>query len=366
MLMPVRSPGPLCLPVPSAAGPALLRVLAAIACLLAASLVWADDAVPGERAQREMRYIASQFAGRLAGSDRDFATSEYLYLQLSSMGYQTAFQPFDTDYQYVFANNLRQKRLLNSRNVLAVKPGRSGKVIVIGAHLDTATTLHEVHEGVFGGPALQGLDDNASGLGVMLELAQRFASLPAEHTLVFVAFGAKELGRKGSQAYLAALPAAQRAKLLLMVNLDSLLTGDHLYLTAGKHGTAANPAAGAVRDRALALAASLGIAAQTNPGRHPDYPAGTGCCSDQETFDQAGVPVLALEATNWTLGQGDGYIQTSLPGITGGSAWHRPDIDNLAQLPALLPPGRMAQRAADSVRLLDALLRELAGVTALP
>ncbi|MFN4238788.1 MAG: aminopeptidase [Vogesella sp.] len=343
----------------------MFRYLATAACVLAANLAWgADTAPPGERAVREMRYIASQFAGRLAGSDRDFAASEYLYLQLASLGYHATFQPFDTEYQYVFANNVRQKRLLSSRNVVAVKPGRSGKVIVVGAHLDTATTQREIHEGVFGGPELQGLDDNASGLGVLLELARSVAELPAEHTLVFIGFGAEELGRKGSQAYLASLTPAQRANILLMINLDSLLTGDQLYFTAGKQTTAANPAAGAARDRALALATSLGIAAATNPGRHPDYPAGTGCCSDQETFDQAGIPVLALEATSWTLGQGDGYTQTSLPGIPGGSAWHRPDIDNLTKLPALLPPGRIEQRARDSVKVLMSLLRELAGVAA--
>lgn len=335
--------------------------------LLAATVAQAGESLPaGEIAGREMRYIADQFAGRLAGSDRDYAASEYLYLQLASLGYHTTFQPFDTDYQYVFANNLRQKRLLSTRNVLAVQPGRSGKLIVIAAHVDTATTQHEVHEGVFGGPRLQGLDDNASGLGVLLELARRLAGVPAEHTLVFAGFGAKELGRKGSQAYLASLTPAQRGNILLMVNLDSLLTGDQLYVTAGKQTTAANPAAGAARDRALALAASLGVAVDTNPGRHPDYPAGTGCCSDQESFDQAGIPVLALEATNWTLGQGDGYQQTSLPGIPGGSSWHRPDVDNLTRLPALLPPGRLEQRARDSVRLLEPLLRELAGAAPKP
>lgn len=342
----------------------LFRTLACVLGVLMAMPANAADALPpGELAVREMRYVASRFAGRLAGSEQDFAASEYLYLQLASLGYHTTFQPFDTEYQYVFANNVRQKRLLSTRNVVAVKPGRSGKLIVVGAHLDTATTLHEVHEGVFGGPDLQGLDDNASGLGVMLELARRLAAVPAEHTLVFVGFAAKELGRKGSQAYLASLSPAERSRVLLMVNLDSLLTGDQLYFTAGKQTVAANPHAAAARDRALALADRLGVMAATNPGRHPDYPAGTGCCSDQESFDQAGIPVLALEATNWTLGKGDGYLQTTLPGITGGSSWHRPDIDNLTRLPALLPPGRMAQRAADSVRVLDALLRELAGAT---
>lgn len=344
----------------------MFRFLSASLCLLASGLLQAADSPPpGELAAREARYIASQFAGRLAGSDRDFAASEYVYLQLASLGYHTTFQPFDTDYQYVFANNVRQKRLLSSRNVIAVQPGRSGKVIVVGAHVDTATTLREIHEGVYGGPSLQGLDDNASGLGVLLELARRLAAVPAEHTLVFVGFGAEELGRKGSQAYLASLTPAQRANIRWMINLDSLITGDRLYFTAGKQTTAANPAAGEARDRALALAHSLGVEAETNPGRHPDYPAGTGCCSDQESFDQAGIPVLALEATNWTLGQGDGYVQTAHPDIPGGSAWHRPDVDNLQRLPALLP-GRLEQRARDSVRVLEPLLRELAGVAPTP
>jgi alkaline phosphatase isozyme conversion protein len=341
----------------------MLLVLGLLACIPPG--VAADGLPAAEWAAREMRYIASQFPGRLAGAEREFAAAEYLHIQLSSMGYQTHTQAFDTEYNYVFANNVRQRRLLQSRNVIATKPGVSGQVIVIGAHFDTATTLHEVHEGVFGGEQLQGLDDNASGVGVMLALARELANAPVQHTLKFVAFGAKELGMKGSQAYLDSLPPAERSRTLLMVNLDSLLTGDTLYFNAGKRTVAANPAAGAARDRALALAAALGIDARSNPGLHPDYPAGTGCCSDQESFDKAGIPVLAVEATNWSLGKGDGYMQTALPGITGGSSWHRPDIDNLARLPQLLP-GRLEQRARDTLRILLPFLLEASGARPAP
>lgn len=341
----------------------ILVVLGVLSCW--SPCMAADTSLAAERAVREMRYIASQFPGRLAGAEREFAAAEYLHIQLSSMGYQTQTQAFDTEYSYVFANNVRQRRLLQSRNVVATKPGVSGKVIVIGAHFDTATTLHEVHEGVFGGEQLQGLDDNASGVGVMLALARELADAPVQHTLKFVAFGAKELGLKGSQAYLAQLSAAERSQIMLMVNLDSLLTGDVLYFNAGQRTLAANPSAGAARDRALALAAALGIDARSNPGLHPDYPAGTGCCSDQESFDKAGIPVLAVEATNWSLGKGDGYTQTALPGITGGSSWHRPDIDNLQRLPQLLP-GRLEQRASDSLRILLPFLLEASGARPAP
>ena len=61
------------------------------------------------------------------------------------------------------------------------------------------------------------------------------------------------------------------------------------------------------RDRALAIARSHGIAATTNPGLNKNYPKGTGCCNDAEVFDKAGIAVLSVEATNWNLGNKDGY-----------------------------------------------------------
>ena len=43
----------------------------------------------------------------------------------------------------------------------------------------------------------QGADDNASGVGVMLEVAERLAHYKIDYDVVFVAFGAEEAGLQG-------------------------------------------------------------------------------------------------------------------------------------------------------------------------
>ncbi len=86
-----------------------------------------------------------------------------------------------------------------------------------------------------------------------------------------------------------------------MINLDNLVVGDKLYFNSGRSTPAS--VRKLTRDRALAIARSKGIAAYTNPGLNPAYPKGTSCCNDASVFDNAGIPVLSVEATNWSLGK---------------------------------------------------------------
>ena len=49
-----------------------------------------------------------------------------------------------------------------------------------------------------GGLTLQGMDDNAAGLGVMLELAERLKNTPTEYGIRFVATSGEEEGKLGA------------------------------------------------------------------------------------------------------------------------------------------------------------------------
>ncbi len=60
-----------------------------------------------------------------------------------------------------------------------------------GAHFDSAGTS----------PDLQGVDDNASGAGVLTELAAHMTGLSTDVGLEFVAFGAEEVGLQGAAHY---------------------------------------------------------------------------------------------------------------------------------------------------------------------
>jgi len=65
------------------------------------------------------------------------------------------------------------------RNVVAELPGREEKVVVIGAHYDTA-------------PGTPGADDNASGIAVLLELARLLRGFAPAPAIRWVAFTLEE------------------------------------------------------------------------------------------------------------------------------------------------------------------------------
>jgi Zn-dependent M28 family amino/carboxypeptidase len=65
------------------------------------------------------------------------------------------------------------------RNVIAERKGSDGRVVVIGAHYDTA-------------PGTPGADDNASGVAVLLELARLLRDFVPAPTLRWVAFTLEE------------------------------------------------------------------------------------------------------------------------------------------------------------------------------
>ncbi len=78
---------------------------------------------------------------------------------------------------------------LTSANLVAAAPDRNaGREVILSAHIDSAGT--------------PGAQDNASGVAVLLELARTLPKLDLPFRLQFVFFGAEELGRFGSKAYL--------------------------------------------------------------------------------------------------------------------------------------------------------------------
>lgn len=340
----------------------VIRGVFAVLAMLACSAVAAEDV--GALAAKEARHIAKTFPGRMAGTQQELQAAKYIADQLLAMGYQPRLERFRTSYTFTSFNRPERAhdyRLLTSTNVIAEKRGTSGKQIIVGAHYDSRTPQsdRDLGRGI-GGPRLEGLDDNASGVGVLLELARHFSKVAPTHTVKFIAFGAEEIGLHGAIEVIERMSPEERAATLWMVNIDSIVTGDRLYFHAGPKTYARDPKAGHARDRALAIAAGLGITAATNPGLNRDYPKGTGCCSDQAAFDEAGIPVVNLEATNWELGDLDGYQQTAKGyWFPEGYSWHLVAIDNITHLDAALP-GRVEQRARDAMRILIPLVEELA------
>ena len=289
----------------------------------------------GEYAGGTVDTLINDYPGRYRGTASFAGATDWMEQRLSASGYDGYRQDF------TWAGNR------SSQNVIVEAAGITGNNLVVGAHFDT----------FFGRPTLQGLDDNASGAGVLTEIARNLAGLSFEDGVTFIGFGAEEEGLRGSRAYVASLDAEARARLTGMINIDSLITGDMMYAHAGSDSAAAAELA-ALREHTLRIAKELGIELHTNPGLNAAYPAGTGCCSDAESFEGLGIPVLFVEATNWQIGDLDGYEQTTNPAIAGGSTWHNPALDNETVLAGAFGAERIAQRLRDYSRLLTRLVLE--------
>jgi Peptidase family M28/PA domain len=102
-----------------------------------------------------------------------------------------------------------ETRRASAPNVVAELPGRSDRVVLLGAHLDSVPN----------GP---GLNDNGSGSALVLEVARQARRLGVRRRvgLRFAWWGAEEEGLHGSTAYVRSLSAAERGRIAAVVNLD--------------------------------------------------------------------------------------------------------------------------------------------------
>lgn len=335
----------------------LLLVALGSAVSVSAATKPVKDAPMGQFAASQIRHIATYFPGRMAGSPAELLAADYLKQQFTEMGYPADTRTFDARYLYTNKDTSENWRKISVSSVIATKKGERPQQVIIMAHFDTYTPLSDDEvDNNLGGLTLQGVDDNASGVGVMLELANWLKNIPTTYSLRFVAMSGEELKSVGAKNYLGRMTQEERNNTLLVINLDSLITGDRLYFHSGRNTEPEVIARS--RDRALDIAHRYGIEAAINPGSKR-FPKGTGCCSDQIIFDQAKIPVMAVEATNWSLGDKDGYQQRTVsPNFPQGITWHRPQFDNLQYLETHLP-GRIDKRSRDSVRILLPLVKEL-------
>lgn len=111
-------------------------------------------------------------------------------------------------------------------NVVAVLPGKTDELVVIGAHFDhignsETGMCSEVVRKEVSDKICNGADDNASGTAMLVELARAIVAsgVTPERTIVFAHFSGEELGLLGSKA-LAHDERFPMDRVVAMVNLD--------------------------------------------------------------------------------------------------------------------------------------------------
>lgn len=262
-----------------------------------------------------MEYFDNNFTPRYSSTQNEKDAANYIASELSSMGYEPAIQ--------LFTFNLKDQDY-NSQNVVVTKKGLdSSKKIVIGAHYDSVQETH-------------GIDDNASGVALILAYADMISEKTMPYDIDFVFFGSEELGMEGSKAYLAQMSDEDKSEIQVMINADCVLVGTYCYVYGGnvKADNSIEKTWGV--NLAKQTADELGLDVRLNDTELAAIPTPTGVKhSDHASFQEAGIPYIYFEATNWELPDdplapekgSTGDYETEL-----GRVMHNKDRDNLTYI----------------------------------
>ena len=106
------------------------------------------------------------------------------------------------------------------------RPRGAGKVVLVGAHLDSV-------------PEGPGINDNGSGVGTILEIAEEMAKdRPSRNPVRFAFWGAEEAGLVGATRYVAGLSDEEGARIGLNLNFDMLASPNFIRLVYDGDGSA--------------------------------------------------------------------------------------------------------------------------------
>lgn len=266
----------------------------------------------GDNAYAFMKQLQSNYPYRQVNSSNGMLSGaeEWLKAQIATIGYEYMAQPFTM----TSADGVTP---CYGENLIFSKQGASDRVIVVGAHYDCV-------EQTFG------TDDNASGVGVLLELASIYSTKESPYTIRFILFSAEEPGCLGSQYYVDNLSQEERDRIACMINIDTIAAGDNMYL----YGGTVDDSGSIVQDWAVYQAQSaadlLGLDMSFHPDVNDSFPTPTkATASDQMPFANVGIPYIYCEASNWNGEPYTNFYQTSNSAVDGGTIMHKAEYDNL-------------------------------------
>lgn len=169
-----------------------------------------------------------KFEGRAAGSPGGLAARAWVLERFKSIG----LQPVSGSYVFPFSfTRMTMTGRVDGEgaNVLGMCLGTDTKapVFVVSSHYD--------HLGIRDGVVYPGADDDASGVAVMLAVAEYCQRAPFRRTVVFAAFDAEEAGLQGAKAFVIK-PPLPKERIALNVNLDMVSRNDKREIfVAGTH-----------------------------------------------------------------------------------------------------------------------------------
>ncbi len=164
-----------------------------------------------------LKHLSSpQMEGRKTDTPGAKRAAQYIASELKKMDIEpmgaSYFQPFEF-------KDSKTKTHYRAENVIGFVKGtrHPDRYLLLSAHYD--------HLGTSGDTTYYGADDNASGVALLLELANYLSKHKPHHSVIFAAFDGEELGLQGSEHFVKHPPIALKS-IIVNLNFDMVARAD--------------------------------------------------------------------------------------------------------------------------------------------
>jgi Zn-dependent M28 family amino/carboxypeptidase len=186
---------------------------------------------PENKIKKDVTFLADdKLEGRGTGTDGEKAAANYIAKRFKELGLEGkgtngyfqdfTFKPKTDPHAEVKYTSMNTDSTITGRNVLGFINNNAKQTIVIGAHYDhlgfgNEGTLYRGEEKAIH----NGADDNASGVGLMLNLVSKLKETNTNNNYLFMAFSGEEMGLLGSN-YFAKNATISIDSINYMINMD--------------------------------------------------------------------------------------------------------------------------------------------------
>jgi alkaline phosphatase isozyme conversion protein len=161
--------------------------------------------VDGSRAFEHVVFLADSIGPRVTGSVEDGITRDYIAEKMAATGLEVQRQRVSSVWLERTFGVSEQEFTFDSENIIGIRRGRTRRTILVSGHFDSW------------GRSSPGANDNASSIGVLLEIARAIQRYEWNSTIMFAAFCAEERGLLGSRYF---VDNTDLRDLVLAINMD--------------------------------------------------------------------------------------------------------------------------------------------------
>lgn len=228
------------------------------------------------------KLCSDEFEGRWIGSLGNELAGEYI----NDLFTQIELTPiFNEDYKEEYTQEVYKNsgliaeddygEIKTVNNIVGKIKGQGNNAIVISAHFD--------HIGVQDGKIIRGAIDNASGVAVLLDLAEtlnkKYSVNKPEFDIIFCAFNGEETGLTGSERFIEDING--KYDNLININIDSVGYKDGgrvTFLDRNTNTSLYESIKSIIENNGLEVALDTGLKGS----------------ADSVTFDKAGIPAICI------------------------------------------------------------------------